>query len=111
MKVVFVSGPYTTPSPGENAKVIIELAIDVARAGAMPVAPNLMTDSRFMQVQNYAWWVCATSTLLWRCDAIIFTHDYARSHGALSEEAIALNRGIPCFYDVPELEEWLKVNK
>jgi hypothetical protein len=50
--------------------VCIDLAVEVARCGAMPVVPNALTDPRFMQAQGYDFWLKATGDLLRRCDAV-----------------------------------------
>lgn len=114
MKLVFVSGRYSAPDQAgilANAKVCSDLAVEVAAAGAMPIVPNLFTDPKFMQVQDYAFWIEATRAALIRCDAIIFIHNFRDSSGARGEEAFAREKGIHRFYNIAALTAWLNFSK
>lgn len=118
MKVVYVAGPFRSASayvPGQqdcwgiqqNVMRAMELALEVWRLGAAAVTPHANT----MFYQNAApdnVWLDGDIAILDKCDAMIMTPDWRRSSGACNEEAHARGKGIPVFYDLVQLEEWLK---
>ena len=107
---IFVAGPYTGNVPS-NSSSSLELCVQVAKAGGMPICANVFTDPRFMEVQDYNFWIRATKETLKRCDAVIFTHDFERSSGAKGEEVEAKRLGIPRFYNAEDLEDWIQTQR
>jgi hypothetical protein len=104
------SPAYGSPFESKRVKNIHaawELGCEVATLGAMPVVPHMNT-AQMDDLQPQPWWLEATLVLMRRCNAVIFTPDYERSKGALGEEAEAKRLGLPCFYSVGELAQWLK---
>ena len=109
MRVVYVSGPYRGPDAWTietNIRRAEALALEVWRAGAAALCPHANT--RFFQgAAEDDVWLAGDLELLKRCDAIIMTADWTRSHGARAELAFAIAHGLPTFYTVDELKQWL----
>ncbi len=53
-------------------------------------------------------WLNGDLEILKRCDAVLMTPDYERSSGARAERDEALRVGLPVFYTIETLAEWLK---
>lgn len=112
MKVVYVAGPFRGKTPWDvelNIRHAEELALAVARAGAMPLCPHTMT--RYFDRQcTDEFWLIGTLELLRRCDAIILTDTWEKSEGAAGEKKEALLKNMPIFYEesFDELVEWLE---
>jgi hypothetical protein len=111
MKVVYVAGPFRGPNAWEveiNIRAAECLGYRVAEIGAMPVIPH--ANSRFFNgTLTDRFWLDGTLELLLRCDAAIFTDDWKRSSGATKEHAICKDLEIPCFYDIGDLDAWLRL--
>jgi hypothetical protein len=108
MRVVYVAGPFRAPTPWrveQNIRRAEELALEVARCGAVPLCPH--TVYRFFNGElDDQFWLDATMELLKRCDAIIVTPDWEKSSGARAEVEWMLNRR-PIFASVDVLKQWL----
>ncbi len=113
-KLVYVAGPFSAKDrAGVEASIAraVELGLKVARLGACPIIPHANTSHPdFEALQPYTFWLDATAEQLRRCDAVIFTDDWERSSGARSENKVAINAGIPRFFHLDDLAEWLKRN-
>lgn len=117
MPVVYVAGPFRCSSvhvPGQqdswgiqsNVMAAMALALEVWRSGAAAVCPHANT----MFFQNAApdhVWLDGDLAMLAKCDAVVMTPDWERSSGARAEHVFALERGIPVFYSVEELKQWM----
>lgn len=109
IKLVFCACKYT-----ENATYLIQRNIwhasiyaqEVALLGAIPLCPATI-GSNYEGIQDYLWWGEAYLTLMRRCDAVFMVPGYDRSNGATKEEVEALRLGMPVFYDLEDLKEWL----
>lgn len=112
-----VGGPFSADTPEGCEKNIVAtemLGIKVAELGAAPIVPNSIGRS-VMQVMasTYAgsatWkdWIEVTLSILSRSDALIVTPDWETSQGVRREVEAALSTGIPVFYDLDTLKEWL----
>jgi nucleoside 2-deoxyribosyltransferase len=110
MKVVYVAGPFRGKDHFEihtnicNAEA---LALKVWRLGAVAICPHLNT-AHFQNAAPDDVWLVGDLELLRRCDAVIMTADWQRSQGAVSEHEFAKHHGIPVFYTIYGLEDWLK---
>lgn len=121
MKVVYVAGPFrcaSTHVPGQqdswgiqsNVMNAMALALEVWGAGAAAVCPHANT----MFFQNAApddVWLDGDLAMLAKCDAVIMTPDWKRSSGARAEHEFAADRGLPIFYEVAHLRDWLGGNR
>ena len=79
---------------------------EVALLGAAPLCPALI-GCNFEGIQSYTWWSDAYINLLRRCDAVFMVPGFERSNGATKEETEALALGMPVFYNLEDLKEWL----
>lgn len=119
MKLIYVAGPFRASStyvPGhqdmfavqENIMRAMKLGLEVARTpGAFPVIPHANT-MFFTAAAPDQVWLDGDMEMLRRCDAILMTEDWQRSSGARAEHQTALDRGIPIFYTVEAMREWLQ---
>lgn len=110
-KVVYIAGPYRGANNYEihrNVCAAEEHAFAVWKMGAVALCPHLNTanfqfalpDEDFLQ---------GDLELLSRCDAMLATGRWFASKGTVNEINFANSRGIPVFYHVNDLEDWLKV--
>jgi hypothetical protein len=94
--LIYVAGPFSPTAAQKEriaAGVIIvrqaveenilrakRLGLEVAKLGACPWIPHANTDlPEFEHVQPYTFWIDVTAEQLRRCDAAIFTDDFAES--------------------------------
>jgi hypothetical protein len=109
-KVVYIGGPFRGNSAWdieENIRRAERLALEVWRAGAACLCPH--TNTRFFQ--NAApddVWLIGDLAMLARCDAFFVTEDWERSSGTRAEVKFCEKYGIPVFYKLEDLLEWLK---
>ena len=106
--IVFVSGKYSGDFE-ENVRVAEELCIQVAALGAVPVCMiTSLRSKRFMEVQEYEFWINAAFSLIDISWAVIFTHNYTESSGSQREKAYCQANLIPDFYNINQLRGWLE---
>lgn len=111
MKVVYVAGPFRGPDSWaieNNIRRAETLALEVWRLGAAAVCPH--TNTRFFQgaaPDNV--WLDGDLAILGKCDALLMTADWERSSGARAEHDFAKERGLPVFYGLDALADWLGV--
>jgi hypothetical protein len=122
--LVYVAGPFSpTPSQREqnalsgvgprhaveqNIAHAGDLAIEVAKLGALPVCPHLNTSlPEFEDVQPYDFWIAGTDEMLLRCDVAVFTENYTESSGARGEMRTCIERNIPHFEALVDLAAFL----
>jgi hypothetical protein len=117
VKVVYVAGPFRSTNPDgtqdafgihQNITRAMAIGLEVWKLGAVALVPHGNT----FCLQNADGiddrvWLDGDLELLNRCDAVIMTPDWTRSSGARAEREHAKARGIPVFYDVGQLAEWL----
>ncbi len=110
--LVYVAGPFSAPDRAgveHNIRKAVDLGIEVAKLGAVPVIPHANTaDPRFESLHDYRFWIAGTLALLERCDAIIMTPDWQLSRGAVGEFDRANALKMPTFFNVGELESYMK---
>lgn len=109
LAVIYVAGPFRGANAWEveqNIRRAEGLAFQVAQLGAMPLCPH--TNTRFFDgTLTGQFWLDGTLELLRRCDAVVFTPCWLRSSGAKAEHAEAERLGLPRFYSIAELADWL----
>ena len=117
MKVVYVAGPFRAAStfvPGhqdmfavqQNVMRAMELSLEVWRLGAVAVCPHSNTMFFTGSAEDKVW-LDGDLELLARCDAVLMTPDWAKSSGARAEEAFAKKKGVPVFYKLDSVRDWL----
>jgi nucleoside 2-deoxyribosyltransferase len=111
MKHVYIAGPFSGKTRADveaNIERAARVGLEVARLGAMPWIPQANTSlPEFEDVQPYEFWIEGTLEQMKRCDAVLMTPDWKRSKGATNEHKVALELGIPVFYDLAQLYAWL----
>lgn len=117
MKIVYVAGPYMGATHdgksyyqiSKNILEAREWAKKVIEAGAFPFTPHLNSSHMELDVERSAdWWREADLEILRRCDAIFLIPGWENSKGSKMEKEFALANGIPVFYDIGILREWLE---
>lgn len=109
MKVVYVAGPYRGPDNwaiAENIRNAERLALEVWVMGAAAICPHANT-AHFQGALPDAVWLEGDLVLLERCDAVVVVHPWIHSKGTEAEIEYALSKGMPVFYDIGMLKEWL----
>jgi hypothetical protein len=107
LKLVYIAGPFRAMSayiPGVQDIFAVQENIMVA----MKVGANTMF---FTAAAPDEVWLEGDQELLRRCDAILMTPNWQRSSGASAEHALALDAGIPVFYELRQVVDWLSVSK
>jgi len=112
MKIVYVAGKFRGETPWEVHRNVVQAeaaALDVARAGAMPLCPHKNTE-HFDGMLTNEFWLAGTMELLRRCDAVyVFDPGHTEtSSGTRAEVDEARRRGLPVFLDLDTLSEWVR---
>lgn len=115
IKLVYVAGPFsgaTRADVDNNITKAVDVGLVVAEMGACPVIPHSNTaHPRFEQLQDYRFWIDATTKLLTRCDALITVPGWESSRGAYGEVMLATELRIPVFHEENALRMWLTDDK
>lgn len=110
MKIIYVAGPFRAKTAfeiAENTREAERLGLEVSKLGAMPMIPHANT-ALFHDQGDERFWLDGTLELMRRCDAVIFTSRWKESEGARGERDDAQTRGLPQFFSVDELRQWLE---
>jgi hypothetical protein len=95
--LVYVAGPFRARTPWEveqNIRRAERVALEVARAGAMPICPH--TNTRFFNGQlTDGFWIRGTLELLRRADGVVFLSGWQESSGSVGEHEDAVDMGLP----------------
>ena len=104
MKVkVYISGPYSQGNTNENTYHAIVVGEAIADMGASPFIPHL---SHFRpRTRSYEYWIQEDLEWLSCCQALYRMP--GESPGADREVEYANESGIPVFYSLNELEEFI----
>lgn len=109
IKLVFLACKYTEPNTYQIQRNIFNATIyaqEVGLLGALGLCPALI-GAHFEGIQSYLWWGDAYIELLRRCDAVFMVPGHELSTGATKEEVEAFRLGMPVFYDLGKLKEWI----
>jgi nucleoside 2-deoxyribosyltransferase len=100
VKLIYIAGPYTAPTP-EGVAANIERARKAAcrciERGWAVICPH--TNSAGMDKYGHEYWYAADLEMLGRCDAMYVLLNYERSRGTLAEIRFARENGIMIFYE------------
>lgn len=109
MTVVYVAGPFRGSSAWaveQHVRKAEELAMAVARLGAMPLCPH--TNTRFFNgTLTDDFWLDGTIELMSRCDAVVVTDDWHLSAAARAEVTRAHQLNLPVLENIDALRVWL----
>src|SRR5262245_29789523 len=117
LKIVYIAGPYSAKSAYEaghdmfrvqqNIMNAMVLGLEVAHSGvAFPLIPHANT-MFFTGAAREQIWIDGDLELLSRCDAVLFTHNWRQSKGAIGEHDFAIAHRIPCLYSIEDFYAWL----
>lgn len=102
-KLVYIAGPYTNGSWGDNIRNAIDTAQFVYQMGDVPFVPHTMTATWSIVYNND--WISFDLKWLEVCDYLIRLDGY--SEGADSEVEFAKENGIKVFNGVWEYLEYI----
>lgn len=103
--LVYIAGPYTSPSPVANTRAACACWRRLHDSGFItPVVPHLSMFLDFLDPMPYAKWLEYDLEIVARCDAVLRIG--GASEGADREMTFAQDRGIPTFTDEWELLVW-----
>jgi hypothetical protein len=103
---VYIAGPYTSPDPVANTQVIIKNASELVALGFIPYIPHLTMLWHLIESHSYEYWVDRGLEWLEVCDVLLRVPGY--SVGADREVEWAKKHGIPVFYSVAELVNYVR---
>lgn len=113
MPLIYIAGPFRGRTPLDvrrNVERMRDVGLIVAAyTGGYPVIPHTMTCDFDKQLTD-DFWLDGTMAMLRRCDAILLTSYWARSQGAIAENKVAEQIGLPRFFEVDgydKLREWV----
>ena len=108
--MIYTAGAYQAPTSWQreqNIRQAEEAALAIAKLGAAPLCPH--TNTRFFEGEcTPEFWYEATMELLRRCDAVFVVGDWKQSKGTMKEVEEAGRLGIPVFFSLWALEQWIK---
>jgi nucleoside 2-deoxyribosyltransferase len=112
LKIVYVAGPITAPTPEEvagNVEVARRAAKEIWRMGAYALVPHLNSPMGLFdgEVTNEEIYL-ADLEMLERCDAVFLLPNWENSRGANYERAWAEYHTMPIFESLAALEKWLR---
>ena len=110
MKLVFIAGPYRADSEWEvlqNIRRAESLALELWRLGLSVICPHKNT-AFFGGTAPDTVWLDGALEVVRRCDAVVCTDDWQRSVGARGEVNLAKELGLPTFYSIDEVKNWLE---
>jgi len=113
--LVYIASPYTQGDPIINTRCSIDIFNSLLTEGeCVPISPlSLSLLPHLTQPRAYEGWMEYMLALVENCDAVLRVNaihgDYFQdeSPGASREVAHAERNGIPVFYSIDELNEWL----
>lgn len=109
-KRVYIAGPYRAENAWEieqNIRSAERSILPIAQAGGNPLCPHSMF-RYFQGAMPDEFWLSSTLEWLEACDAIYMGPGWRTSNGSRAEENRALDIGIPVFYELDSLLDWLR---
>jgi hypothetical protein len=113
MRVIYIAGPYRALNGWQveqNIRRAENLAVEVnvlSDGKAIALCPHSL--SRFYAgVLPEEYWLAGTLELMRRSDATLMMPGWEKSDGSRRERTEAEQRGMPVFFNLQDLEWWLK---
>ena len=110
--VVYIAGPISKGDLGTHVRATVDVANRLQAAGVAPIVPHLQSVLWWLinppeqaKCDGYAVWLPMDFAYIQRSDAVLRLP--GESAGADQEVAFAESIGVPVFYDVEALLEWL----
>jgi hypothetical protein len=102
MKRIFISGPYTLGDVAQNVKKAMDAANELINKGYAPFCPHLTHFLHMNNFQPYEKWLAIDIAYLKVCDCLLRLP--GESKGADAEVKMAIDLGIPVYYDLKEIQ-------
>lgn len=109
MRAVYCAGPFRAATDEQreaNIRRAEAMGLEVAKLGASPVIPHANTRSLHNAMTD-EFMLAATLELMKRCDAVILCEGWQESAGTRDEICEAHWLGLPVFYSLFGLKNWL----
>lgn len=109
MKLVFVAGKYrdrTEWGVNQNIRKAESLSLDLWQLGLSVICPQKNTEF-FGGAAPDEVWLKGALEMVRRSDAVVCVSNWEDSEGARNEVALAKEIGIPVFFNLDEVKEWL----
>jgi allantoicase len=113
MPVVYVAGRFRGENAWEienNVRRAEDVSFEVLKLGASVICPHANTRFFHGSLPDQVF-IDATLALLAKSDAIFMMQDWHRSEGARGERRYAFDHHIPIFYDLDDLEGWVRTGQ
>jgi len=104
--VCYIAAPYSFPDPVQNTHDAIDVAEAIQSTGQVTAyVPHMNLLWHLIRPHDVDYWYAYDLTFLARCDCLLRLP--GESVGADNEIAYAKERGIPVFYTIDTLMEWI----
>lgn len=114
MKVIYIAGKYSGKNGWEVKKNIMlaeEAAVEVwLTKKAAAICPHANT-AHWTDLLTHQEFIDGDLAIIDRCDAVYFLPGWSDSKGAVLENAHALNKGVPCFFSMLELHDFINTSE
>lgn len=109
-KLIFVAGPYTAPTDAEieaNIQRCERLSLEAIALGCGVICANSMGRRWDGKTPTLEQVMVSTKLCLSRCDGLLVAEGWESSTGTKQEIEEAVRLGIPTFYSLDKLKEFL----
>ena len=106
--LVYVAGPLTVGLQMPNIRKAVGCGDEIAAMGCGVFIPHLNSLWDFAIEHDYEYWMFQDMVVLLKCDALFRMP--GESAGADREVKMAMERGIPVFYDLEKLKDWVALS-
>ncbi len=105
-KMIYIAAPYTHPDPVANTHAAIRVAEQLIDEGFIPIVPHLSLLWHMVTPHPLEFWYGYDLEILGRCDFLLRIG--GKSTGADAEVEFARQEGIPVFFSINEIKEFIK---
>ena len=105
---IYIAGPVTTGDRVENIRAACVAADTIVELGGEPVVPHDTLIREMVTPHNYDYWMDRCLFMVSRCDGLLRLD--GNSYGADLEVDDSYANGIPVFYEMGHLHEWIEAN-
>lgn len=106
MKTIYIAGPISKGDLMVNARAAFEAADACVVLGLHPFVPHALFPWHLHSPKDYEWWMEYDRVWLEKCDALLRIP--GESPGADREILTACTAGLPVFYDVGSVRDWVQ---
>jgi hypothetical protein len=108
-KMVYIAAPYTHPDPVANTHDAIRVAERIIDEGFTPIIPHLCLLWHLVTPHPPEFWYAHDLEILRRCDFLLRIG--GTSTGADAEVEFARREGIPVFFSINEIKEFVNAER